>query len=299
MLKFTVNMKDLKSIIDKVSMVVDRKTLVPALRKCYFQVTDCQRLRMYATDYNHFLEMNCETVHGAQCGRVGIDVDDLKTITKMTGDISITETLANGKPLVTVKNQKKCILLPAYLEEGIDWPEMKNAKPILQMDSSWFLETISKLSCFTIEDTANPVAGSICLNARTKQAEALDGNHAGVRKFPDKTFIHQNEEVKLPNRSFPVLKTLLNKKTGEWILIFKDEKYVEIAMAGFCYIIRETEGGFFDVKRMLMDAACHNSYRITVNKEDFIKVVQYGNSLVKKIGCRLFCMKQKGIFFRI
>lgn len=282
MLKFTIDFKDFKPIIEKVTMVIDKKSLMPAPRRIYFQTTDCRKLRVYGTDFSHFLEVECDAVHGIECGRIGIDADDLKILTKMAGDVTVTETVVEGKPAVTVRNRKKCVTLPACFEEGMDLPAMEDVAPAMLIDGSWLLETVSKLSCFTTDGKLNPLLGSICLNTREKQAEALDSQHAGIRAFPEDAYIYRDGEIKLPHQSFPLLKMLLDKKPGKEVLIFKDEKYVKIAGTDFTYVVRGIEGKFFDLKQILAKGACCTPYRITAGREEFMKVLQYGSSLVGK-----------------
>ncbi|RGY95320.1 hypothetical protein [Clostridium sp. AM58-1XD] len=72
----------------------------------------------------------------------------------------------------------------------------------MSLDSFWLLETLLKLSCFTMDDKANQLAGSICLNTRAKRAEALDVHHAGIRKMPEDVFIHWEGELKLKSLAY-------------------------------------------------------------------------------------------------
>lgn len=282
MLKFTINMENLKPIIDKVSAVIDKKTRISALRRCYFHITDHQTLRIYATDFSHFLEMECDDVWGTECGRIGIDIDDLKIITKMLGEVTVTETLMNKKPAATIKNHGKYVTLPVLFEDGLDMPQMDHEDQVMSLDSFWLLETLLNLSCFTLDDKANQLAGSICLNTRAKRAEALDGHHAGIRKMPEDVFVHWEGELKLPHQSFSVLKMILDKTPGKDVLISRNGKYIKIIGPGFTYMTREVEGKFFNIDRSLKDALCNVPYRITAGRKELIKIIQYVNSLIKK-----------------
>lgn len=282
MLKFTIDMKNLKPIIDKVSAVIDKKTRTPVLKRCYFHTTDHQTLRVYATDFNHSLEMECEAVWGTECGRIGIDMDDLKIITKMTGEITATVTVTDKKYVATIRNRGKCVTLPAYFEEGVDPLQMDHEDQVMSLDSSWLLETILKLSCFTMDDKANRLAGSICLNTRAKRAEALDGHHAGLRKIPENAFIHWEGELKLSHQSFSVLKMVLDKTPGKDVLISRNGKYIKITSPDFAYTTREVEGNFFNIDHSLQYALCNIPYCITAEKEELIKIIQYVNGLIKE-----------------
>lgn len=282
MLKFTINMKELKPIVDKISTVIDKNSRIPASRRCYFHITDDQKLRVYATDWNHFLEIECDAAHGIECGKIGIDIDDLKIITKMTGEVTVMETTANKKSAVTVRSHGKCMTLPGHFEDGMDLPEMENADQAVLLDSSWLLETVTKLSSFTMKNVANPLSGCICLNTQTKQAEALDGHHAGMRRIPENASIYWEGEIKLPHYSFSVLKTILDKTPGKDVLVSRDGKYIKISGQGFTYIARQVDGKFFDMNRALKEAVHNAPYRITAEREEFIKIIQYASSLIKK-----------------
>lgn len=297
MLEFTIESKDLKPMIETVSMAICRKSPISTLHQIYFHTTEDQRLRIYGTDLSHFVEIYSDSICGIECGRVGIDVDDLKIITKMVGSITITETTADGKPVVTIKNQKKCVTLPACVEEGINLPEMKNAELFMTLDASWLLETISKLACFTTVGETNPLLGALCLNTCSKQAEALDGHHVGIRKMPEAVKINQLGTAMLSYQSFPILKKLLDKNQDMEVSLLKEKKYIKITGRDFVYVIRRIEGEYFDVGKMMMDNSSRSSYYFTTSKEALIKVIQYGSSLAKKNKTSLIFHKLGGRLF--
>lgn len=80
MLKFTMNAKELKTMIDKGVTAINRKASLPALTKLYFQVETDGMIKTLGTDLEHYVEIRSNNTCNTSPGVLGIDVEDLKLL---------------------------------------------------------------------------------------------------------------------------------------------------------------------------------------------------------------------------
>ena len=91
MIKFTMNAKELKTMMDKAMTVVNKKASVPSLKRLYFSIDDQGILKILSTDIEHYVEAKTENTYHTEPGMFGIDIEDIKIISKMSGEITIEE----------------------------------------------------------------------------------------------------------------------------------------------------------------------------------------------------------------
>ena len=87
MMKFTMNAKDLKTTMEKGIAAINKKATLSNLTKLYFQIEENGILKVWGTDLEHWVEVRTDNVYDTQPGVFGIDVDDIKIISKMSGEI--------------------------------------------------------------------------------------------------------------------------------------------------------------------------------------------------------------------
>lgn len=61
--------------------------MVPALTRLYFQVEENGIVKMFGTNMDHYVEVRSSSAYDTFPGVIGIDVDDVKIISKMNGII--------------------------------------------------------------------------------------------------------------------------------------------------------------------------------------------------------------------
>ena len=91
MIKFTMNAKELKTMMDKAMTVVNKKASVPSLKRLYFSIDDKGILKILSTDIEHYVEARTENTYHTEPGMFGIDIEDIKIISKMSGEITIED----------------------------------------------------------------------------------------------------------------------------------------------------------------------------------------------------------------
>lgn len=68
MIKFTMNAKELKIMMDKVMTAVNKKVSVPSLKRLYFSIDDKGILKILSTDIDHYVEVRTKNVYHTEPG---------------------------------------------------------------------------------------------------------------------------------------------------------------------------------------------------------------------------------------
>lgn len=71
MIKFTMNAKELKTMMDKAMTVVNKKASVPSLKRLYFSIDDKGILKILSTDIEHYVEARTENTYHFETTLVG------------------------------------------------------------------------------------------------------------------------------------------------------------------------------------------------------------------------------------
>ena len=98
MMKFTMNAKELKIMMEKGISAINKKAALSTLTKLYFQVEENGTVKVWGTDMEHFAEIRTNNAWNTSPGVLGIDTNDIKVLTKMSGDITL-EDVSNDKRL--------------------------------------------------------------------------------------------------------------------------------------------------------------------------------------------------------
>lgn len=279
MLKFTMNAKELKTMIDKGTAAINKKASLPALTRLYFQVKADGTVKTLGTDHEHYAEINSNNAWNTSPGVFGIDIEDLKIITKMSDNITLEDISIESENKISVKCGKKVVTIPKYENIDIFLPSMDDTEEhILTMNESWLLETIINLSTYTSDYEANKLMQVLHFDTTHRRVEALDGYRIGMRKLGNQKIEKENKSVLLHRNCMPVFKKIMNKKSDAEVKMSQDKKYVKIEGNDFTYIIRKVDGEYFKVNQMLTDDA---DYSFIVDKENMLSVMKYDCDLVK------------------
>ena len=216
MMKFTMNAKDLKTMMEKGMAAINKKATYSALTRLYFQIDENRILKIWGTDMEHWAEVRTDNVYNTQSGVLGIDVDDIKIISKMSGEITLedvtTEDMEVGK--INIKCGKKIVTIPRYQNVDIFLPSMdESERKIMSVKESWLLETFVNLNTYTSGDDNRKMMQVFNFNTKSKRIEALDGYRIGIRTLENQTIYETTENpfdtVKIHNKCVPVFKKLI------------------------------------------------------------------------------------------
>lgn len=281
MMKFTMDAKKLKTLIDKAMSAIDKKSTLAALKRVYLQVDTSKTLKIRGTNMEHFVEVRSDQAKNTSPGIIGIDINDLKTINKMTGEITLEDGGSNGT--VNLKCGKKIVSIPKYDATDIAFPTMDDTETlILKLSEWWLLETITRLYPFTTEDNRLAMCKVFNFNTLKERVEVVDCCRIGIKSLNDRqTEIITKEKnplesVKLHRMCMPVFKKVMKSNTCEDVKIYQDKKYVRVDGKTFTYIIRRVEGSYYDIKEFLN---ADYKYIFNADKENMLSAMQYNSSL--------------------
>lgn len=177
MLKFTMNAKELKSMIDKGVAAINKKASLPTLTKLYFQVETDGTVKTLGTDLEHYAEISSKNAWNTSPGVLGIDVEDLKIITKMKGNVTLDDIGTETENKLKVICGNKCVTIPKYDNIDTFLPSMDNTEQcVLNVKESWLLETITNLVVYTSDTDSNKIMQMFNFNTSNKRVEALEGS---------------------------------------------------------------------------------------------------------------------------
>lgn len=284
MLKFTMDTKELKTMMEKAITAINKKASLPTLRRLYLQVETDGTIKTLGTDLDHYTEIKSSDAYNTSAGVIGINTEDVKVIAKMNGVITLEDVSTEQEQKINIVCGKKIVSIPKYENTSIFLPIMDNTEThILTMQESWLLETVTNLYTYTSDNDANKMLQVYHFNTIDKRVEALDGQRIGMRtleKQEIKTEIKNPfDSVKLHRMCMPVFKKIMDKKSSAEVKLYQDKKYIRLEGNDFTYIIKRIDGEYLKINQML---EYDPHYAFNADKENMLAVMKYNCDLVKQ-----------------
>lgn len=284
MMKFTMNAKELKAMMEKGLAAIDKKVTLDSLKKLYMQVEEDGTVKMWGTDMEHFAEIRTNNAFDTSPGVLGIDIDDIKIISKMNGDVTLEDVSTEMQQRINIKCGKKIVTIPRYANTDIFLPAMDDTEAhIITTTESWLLETIANLSLFVAGDDVNKMLNVFNFNTKRKRIEALDNHIIALRSLENQKIITETENpfdtVKLHVKCLPVFKKIMDKKSDAEVKVYQDQKYIRISGKDFTYVIRRIDGQYFNIEQMLCDS---RDFVFNADREEMLKIMKFNADMVKE-----------------
>lgn len=284
MMKFTMNAKELKAMMEKGLAAIDKKVTLDSLKKLYMQVEEDGTVKMWGTDMEHFAEIRTNNAFDTSPGVLGIDIDDIKIISKMNGDVTLEDVSTEMQQRINIKCGKKIVTIPRYANTDIFLPAMDDTEAhIITTTESWLLETIANLSLFVAGDDVNKMLNVFNFNTKRKRIEALDNHRIALRSLENQKIITETENpfdtVKLHVKCLPVFKKIMDKKSDAEVKVYQDQKYIRISGKDFTYVIRRIDGQYSNIEQMLCDS---RDFVFNADREEMLKIMKYNADMVKE-----------------
>ena len=283
MMKFTMNAKELKTMMEKGMAAIDKKASLSSLTRLYFEVDGNGIVKVLGTNIEHYAEVRTDSAYQTSPGVLGISIDDIKIISKMNGEISIEDISTENEMKINIRCGKKNVTIPRYENTDIFLPSMDDTEEkIFTVKENWLLDTVVNLNTYTSDAISNKMFQVFNFNAKSKRVEALEGHRIGMRTLENQT-IHTVAEnpfdmVKLNNICVPVFKKIMDKKSEKEVVISQDKKYIKVEGNDFTYIVRRIDGEYFKVDQMLNIA---EDFRFTPDRESILEAMKYDADLAK------------------
>ena len=284
MMKFTMDAKELKTMMEKGIAAIDKKSALASLTRLYLQVEADGTVKALGTDIEHYAEIRSNNAYNTSAGVLGIDTEDIKVIAKMNGEITLEDVSTETESKINVKCGKKVVTIPKYENTDTFLPTMDDTEVhILTMKESWLLETITNLHTYTSDNDSYKMMQVFNFNTTHKRVEALDGHRIGMRTLENQKIEMEIENpfdsVKLHKKCMPVFKKIMDKKSDAEVKVYQDKKYIRVEGKDFTYIIRRIDGEYFKVNQMLTD---DNDYIFNADRENMLAVMKYNADMVKQ-----------------
>ena len=278
MMKFTMNAKELKTMMEKGVAAINKKAALSSLTRLYFQVEADGTVKELGTDMEHFAEIRSNNAWNTSPGVLGIDTEDIKVLSKMNGDITLEDISTELEYKINVKCGNKTVSIPKYdIDSDIHMPDMSGSEElVLTVKENWLLETVVNLATFTSDNDSNKLMQMFNFNLIKQRVEALDGHRIGMRSLEnqrvEKETQNPMDNLMLHNKCVPVFKKIMDKKSDADIRILYTDKFIKVEGKDFTYVVRRGEGEYFKIDQMLSDA---DDYEFTVDRENMLEVMQY------------------------
>ena len=280
MMKFTMDAKELKTMMEKGTAAIDKKSAFASLTRLYFQVEADGTVKALGTDMEHFVEIRSNNAYNTISGTLGIDIEDIKVLSKMNGDVTLEDISTELEYKINVKCGKKIVTIPKYENTDTFLPTMDDTEThILTMNESWLLETIINLYAYTSDNDSYKIMQVFNFNTTYERVEALDGYRIGMRKLEKQKILQNDNNVMLHRKCMPVFKKIMDKKSDAEVKVYQDKKYIRVEGKDFTYIIRRIEGEYFKVNNMLTD---DRDYIFNADKENMLSVMKYNCDMIKQ-----------------
>lgn len=282
MLKFSINAKELNDVVRKVSAAIDKKAYVKQLRTIFFLVED-RTLKVIGTNMEQWLEVRTDCIWDDQPGVIGIEHDDMKMILKMSGVLSFEDVSMETEKMVSVKCGKRELTVQAAECTDYFVPTMDNTEAkVLETSESWLYDTVSRLATFvSYKEQGNKMMNCINFNTESERVTALDGHRIGMRQIKNQNIYTLQQNVNL-NAIYatPTLKVVLDKKSEiKKVVMSVDGKWIKFSGMDFTYIIRNVEGMYFDVDKLISNK---DDYSFTADREKLLETIKYSADLIGK-----------------
>ena len=260
------------------STVVNKKAVLPSLKRLYFNVSD-STVSLLGTDLTKYIEVVSNSAYDLTPGTFGIGIEDIRIISKMSGIVTMEYISDDKNNVVNLQCGKKILTIHGYDNEAnITLPDLKHTEDILSCNENWLFDTLTNLVVFTSSEEIKPAMQYFNFNTKKKRIEALDGHRIGIRKIENQTIYAEYERTIMLHNSFVnVMKKLIDKKTKNDVLISQDIKYIKVSGENYTYIERNSKQEYFPIDQML---DMKRDFSFDVNRKDFLDVMKYNTSLI-------------------
>lgn len=270
MFRMSTNGKNFKKVIDKMVTAMPKVTYLSALKSIKLEVCGNQATA-YATDGDRYIKLNIGCAWEVQDGKILLNEDNLKAISRMEKDIDMSER----ENVLTVKSGKKTINMPLDdVESFPELPKLENFQCVGTVIENDFLDAIVKLYPF-IGD--NNICNCYSINWETNRIFAMDSHRAAWKNLKSEKS-GDKKDYRINGSSMKIFKKILDKKSEKPLSMYDGEKYILMENSDFQYIQRKPNASSINYERIIEDVS---QYSFKVASDNLQEVVEYNAGLDK------------------
>ena len=246
-MKIRIEQKELKGLLEKVLSQTAKKTKVTAL-ECVLLESKNDILSASATDLESYLTVTTTKYDNIEDGKLLIHSDDIKLISKLSGELEIN-TISEYEAVI--KTNKKSISIRLYDVEGYPvFPQINSSKPLFTIQENQFTVAINKLINFVSDNENNKTMQCYNINMQYNRIEALDGFRIGVIDITPEQF-EDSKTIMIHNKINNHLKKVLDVKSTEHLQFAEQDNVYIITGTDFTYVQRIIAGEYYKVEQLL------------------------------------------------
>lgn len=245
-MRFEIYSKDLKALVDRVSAVVPKKPALNCL--AYVKVELIGRnFKIHATDVDNYIIARAD-VNSYEDGTVWVRYDDLKRVTGMAGDVTVSSTentmrFANGSKAYEISYADFNNVFPEV-------PVMSDAKPAMSIADKAIVEALKKISCCLGNNDANKILEAYCINLNDSEIVALDGHRIGIAKIMP--IINYGGRFLIDKKILPILTAAVGKnKVLNIIYVETNDKSLRLFSDDFELFTRLVNGTPYNYQQLI------------------------------------------------
>lgn len=178
-MRFEIYSKDLKALVERVSAVVPKKPSLNYLAYVKVEVIG-KNLKIHATDIDNYIIARTD-VNSFEDGITWVRYDDLKRVTGMAGDV----TISSSENTMRFSNGSKAYEFSCsdFNDVFPEVPVMSDAKPAMSIVDKAMVEALKKISCCLGTNDNNKILEAYYINLTDSEIVALDGHRIGIAKI--------------------------------------------------------------------------------------------------------------------
>lgn len=268
-MKFTINSKDFKTAVERVSVCLNSKSNFVNQRSVYISADlETNVVTFSATNLeqvvNIFVKANV-----SESGNTLAEYSIFKRMLNISGSVTIR---TEGKKIIATNGKKtgECCVAdwdvdPSYYlvsETAID----KNGISTVNKDE--FVSVLENLSKFTSESDAKPANKGIYFNTFDTDIVALDGYRMAIYNI-DKWIIKNDVKIIVPAVVAKQMRKIITKN-NDMISLYADKKYFCVTSDDFTFKTRLIDGEYFNYHNAIPSYMPEFSNRI--NADDIIPI---------------------------
>lgn len=245
-MRFEIYSKDLKALVDRVSAVVPKKPALNYLTYVKVEVIG-KNLKIHATDVDNYIIARTD-VNSYEDGVVWVRYDDLKRVTGMAGDVTVSSTentmrFANGNKAYEISCTDFNDVFPEIPLIGL------NPKHAMTITDKAIVEALKKISCCISSNDANKIMQSYDFNLDENEIATIDGFRIGIAKI--RPSASDGGRFLIDRKILPILTAAVGKnKTVENIDVKVDTKIACWKTADFSLFTRLVDGTGYNYRQM-------------------------------------------------
>ncbi len=274
-MKFNIYGKDFKKLIDRISIVVPKRTVLPALEHIKITALPNNTIKAVATDCESFAEID---TYGCviEPGETYVRLDNLKRVYGIPDDITITADCDT----FDVRSKKKSYTVNCVDLDGSFpvFPDISDMNLVMRIDGQDFIKKIGKIDCMRADTDINRMLTCFYLETGKERISTLDGHRIGVASLNNADLIAENENVIIPGQLYRGLKSIAGKNDGNCD-VYTNKNYIMFKGDDYNFILKKVDGQYYNIENVILNNA---DYKYNVDPDELEKIAAEYAKLVDR-----------------